>query len=92
MVPVLILSLSSTVVGVVRSSVDMGRTRGWAPPSSFSSTALNYDNSCLSCILELIKNFLMLGHLIFLTTAGGRWVSINLILQKGNRFKEGALS
>lgn len=40
MVPAPILSLSSSaVVGVVRMSVGMGRTRGWVPPSSFSSVA-----------------------------------------------------
>lgn len=38
LVPVLTLSLSSSAVaGVTRMSVDTGRTRGWVPPSSFSS-------------------------------------------------------
>lgn len=52
LVPVLTLSLSSSAVaGVTRMSVDMGRTRGWVPPSSFSSVALDYDNVCLGCAL-----------------------------------------
>jgi hypothetical protein len=52
LVPAPILSLSSSaVVGVVRMSVGMGRTRGWVPPSSFSSVALDYNSFCLGCAL-----------------------------------------
>lgn len=47
LVPVLTLSVSSAVAGVVRSSVDMGKARGRAAPSS-SSIALHND-SCLGC-------------------------------------------
>lgn len=47
LVPVLTLSVSSVVAGVVRSSVDMGKARGRAPLSSSSSIALHND-SCLS--------------------------------------------
>lgn len=46
LVPVLTLSLSSSAVaGVTRMSVDTGRTRGWVPPSSFSSVVLDYDSA-----------------------------------------------
>lgn len=51
LVPVLTLSLSSAVAGVVCSSVDMGKARGRALPSS-SSIALHNDN-CLSCACGL---------------------------------------
>lgn len=46
LVPVLTLSVSSVVAGVVRSSVDTGKARGRAPPFSSISTALHND-SCL---------------------------------------------
>lgn len=49
LVPELTLSLPSAVVGVVRSSVDTGKARGRAPPSSASSTVLHNDSSCLGC-------------------------------------------
>jgi hypothetical protein len=46
----LTLSLFSAVAGVVCSSVNMGKARGWPPPPS-RSAALDYYNSCLGCAL-----------------------------------------
>lgn len=53
LVPALTLSLPSAVVGVVRSSVDVGKARGRALLSSPSSTVLHGDSSCLGCALWL---------------------------------------
>lgn len=79
MVPALTLSLSSSaVVGVVRMSVGMGRTRGWVPPSSLSSVALDYDSFCLACALWLTMIFTILSHLILPTMAEGKCVLTSL--------------
>lgn len=82
--PVLTLSLLSAVAGVVRSRVDVGKARGWTPPFSFSSTALQNDSSCLGCALWLSPTSISIRSYdppnnLRRGVGGG----INLILQKG---------
>lgn len=78
-VPELTLSFPSSVVGVVRSSVDTGKARGRAPPSSFSSTILHNDGSCLGCAPV---SGLALFYGTLPATGGKGWVGVPLIYQK----------
>lgn len=78
-VPELTLSFPSAVVGVVRSSVDTGKARGRAPPSSFSSTILHNDGSCLGCAPV---SGLALFYGTLPATGGKGWVGVPLIYGK----------